>query len=84
MVLAQRAKHPSRDDIGRELVLDEGDAVAQLELAFLQALDLQLVGAGRIVQRLDGGIEVAVLLSQARQLRPELAFFLIRHRCRYD
>ena len=75
---------PSRNDIGRELVLDKGDAVAQIQLALFQALDLQLVGARGIVQRLDRGVEVTMLLPQARQLRPELAFFLIRHCCRYD
>ena len=70
----------SRDNIRRELVLDEGDAVAQLQLALLQALHLDDVGARRLLQRRNRGVEVAMLLLQARQLRPKLAFFLLRHR----
>jgi hypothetical protein len=66
-----------RDDVGRQLVFDEGDAVAQLQLALLQPLDLDDVGAGQPLQRRDRGIEVAMLLLQARQLRPKLAFFLV-------
>src|SRR4051794_39890142 len=31
----------SRDDVGRDLVLDEGDAVSQVELALLEPLHLQ-------------------------------------------
>jgi hypothetical protein len=68
------------DDIGGELILDEGDAVAQLQLAFLEALHLDHVGAGRVLQRSDRGVEVAMLLLQARKLRPKLAFFLFCHR----
>ena len=37
--------HALGDDVGRELVFDEGDAVAQVQLALLQALDLNDVGA---------------------------------------
>src|SRR5579863_6848867 len=70
----------SGDDIRRQLVLDEGDAVAQLQLALLQALHLVDVGTGRGLQRRNRGVEVAMLLLQARQLRPKLAFFLFRHR----
>ena len=70
----------SRNNIRRELVFDEGDAVAQLQLALLQALDLDDVGARRLLQRRNRGVEVAMLLLQARQLRPKLAFFLCRHR----
>jgi hypothetical protein len=68
------------DDIGGELILDEGDAVAQLQLAFLEALYLDDVGAGRFLQRGDRSVEVAMLLLQARKLRPKLAFFLFCHR----
>jgi hypothetical protein len=68
------------DDIRGELVLDEGDAVAQLQFAFLQALHLDHVRAGRVLQGGDRGIEVAMLLLQARKLRPKLAFFLFCHR----
>src|ERR1700723_1937957 len=68
------------NDIRRELVFDEGDAVAQLQLALLQALHLDDVGAQRMLQRRNRGVEIAMLLLQARQLRPKLAFFLFRHR----
>ncbi len=70
----------SRNDIRRELVFDEGDAVAQLQLALLQALHLDDVGAQRMLQRRNRGVEVAMLLLQARKLRPKLAFFLFCHR----
>ena len=68
------------DDIRGQLILDEGDAVAQLQLAFLEALHLDHVGAGRVLQRGDRGVEVAMLLLQARKLRPKLTFFLFCHR----
>ena len=70
----------SRNDIRRQLVLDEGDAVAQLQLALLQALNLDDVGARRDLERRNRGIEVAMLLLQACKLRPKLAFFLLCHR----
>ena len=73
-------RRSSRNDIRRELVLDEGDAVAQLQLALLQALHLDDVGARRLLQRRNRGVEVAMLLLQARKLRPKLAFFLFGHR----
>jgi hypothetical protein len=73
----------SRDDIRRELVLDKGDAVAEVELALLEPLHLQEVRAGRRLQGKDGGVEVAVLLLQPRQLLPQLAFFLFGHRYRW-
>ena len=69
----------SRNDVRRQLVFDEGDAVAQLQLALLQALDLDDVAARRFLQRSNRGIEVAMLLQKARKLRPKLAFFLFRH-----
>src|ERR1700722_12425717 len=70
-----------RDNIRRKLVLDEGDAIAQVQFALLQALHLNKVGAHRILERRNRGVEVAMLLLQARQLRPKLAFFLCCHRC---
>jgi len=35
----------SRNDIGRKLVLDEGDAIPEKQLPFLETLDLQQIGA---------------------------------------
>jgi len=55
-------------------------AIAQLKLAFFQPLYLDNIRARRFLQRRDRGVEVAVLLKQARKLRPKLAFFLLRHR----
>src|SRR5580692_7469608 len=71
----------SRNDVRRQLVFDEGDAVAQLQLALLQALHLDDVGAERVLQCSNRGVEIAMLLLQARQLQPQLAFFLVCH-CR--
>jgi len=72
--------HALGDYIRSELVFDEGDAVAQLQLALLQPLDLDNVGARQPFQRRDRGIEVAMVLQQAPQLRPKLALFLVCHR----
>ena len=57
-----------------------GDAVAQVELTFFQPLYLQLVGSRGMLQCRNRGIKVAMLLLQARKLRPKLAFFLFCHR----
>jgi hypothetical protein len=65
--------------VGGELVLDEGDAVAQHELSLLQSLHLQKVGPGHVVEGLDRNVEVAMLLLEARQLHPKLAFFILVH-----
>ena len=77
--LARSDAKTSRDDVRRELVLDEGNPVPQDQLALLQPLDLQDVGAGRYLQRLDRGVEVAMFLQQARKLPAEFAFFLACH-----
>jgi hypothetical protein len=65
-----------RNDIRRELILDEGDAIAQVQFALLEPLHLKQIGTGGHLQRFDGGVEVAMLLLQARKLRAELAFLL--------
>src|SRR5580704_1048827 len=59
---ARGEKEELRNDIRRELVFDESDAVAQLQLALLQALDLDDVGAQRMLQRRNRSVEVAMLL----------------------
>ena len=71
------------DNIRRDLVFDAADLVAQHQLAFLQALHLDHVGAGRHRQGDDRGVEVAVFLLQARQLLAQLAFVVLRHRHRW-
>ena len=70
---------PLGDDIGRDLVLDESDAVAQVELSLLQPLDLQHIGPGSALERLDRGIEIAMLLHQPREIVAEFPFFLLGH-----
>src|SRR5689334_21578303 len=60
----------SRDDIGRELILDMRDAVTQYQLALLEPLDQDDVGGRRCLERLDGGVEIVVLLPQAGKLCP--------------
>src|SRR3990170_2470519 len=68
------------DDVGEELVLDAGDLVLEGELLLFQALKLKRVGAARFLQRIDGAVEVAVLLLEPEQRRPELANLLALHR----
>src|SRR4051812_14335766 len=68
------------NDVRRQLIFDEGNAVTQDELALLEPLDLQDVGSGQSLQRFDRDIEVAMLLPQPRKLSPQLDFFLFGHR----
>jgi len=74
----------SRNNIRRQLILDRADLVAQHQLAFLQPLYLDQIGGGRRRQGRDRGVKVAVLLLQARQLLPQLAFFIFGHRHRWS
>ena len=74
-----RESRTSGDDIGGQLILDERNAVAQHELALFQPLHLDLVMARRTRQRLDRGIEIAVLLLQACQFRAQRGIVLGRH-----
>jgi hypothetical protein len=68
-------------DVGGELILDEGDAVAQDQLSLLEALNLENVRSRRNLQRFDRDIEVAMFLPQPYKLSPQLDFFLFGH-CR--
>jgi hypothetical protein len=76
---ARPGKTRSRNDVRRQLVFDESDAVAQLQLALLQPLNLDDIGARRFLQSSNRGVQVTMLLQEARKLRPKLAFFLFRH-----
>ena len=69
----------SGDDVGGDLVFDEGDAVAQQELALLQPLQAQQIRRGRLMQRVDRRVEVAVLLLQPGKLGLEFALILVGH-----
>jgi hypothetical protein len=80
--LLHNAQRASGDDVGRDLVFDEGDAIAQLQLPLLQALQHQQVRRRRLMQRVDRGIEIAVLLLQTRELGVEFALILVIHGCK--
>ena len=69
----------SGDDVGRDLVFDEGDAVAELQLALLQPLQPQQIRRGRLVQGIDRRVEVAVLLLQPCELGFEFALIFVGH-----
>src|SRR5882757_6294000 len=71
----------SGDDVGRDLIFDEGDAIAQLQLPLLQALQHQEIRRRRLMQRINRSIEIAVLLLQTRKLGVEFALILIVHGC---
>ena len=67
------------DDIGCDLVFDEGDAVPKLQLAFFQSLQSQQVRSGRLMQRVDRRIEIPVLLLQPCELGFEFALIFLGH-----
>jgi len=67
------------NDIRRDLVFDEGDAVAQLQLALLQPLQPQQIRRGRLMQGIDRRVEIAVLLLQPRKLGLQLALIFVGH-----
>ncbi len=69
----------SGNDVRRDLVFDEGDAVAQLQLAFLQPLQPQQIRRRRLMQRVDRRIEIAMLLLQPGELVFELALIFVGH-----
>lgn len=69
----------SGDDVRGDLVFEEGNPVAQLQLAFFQPLQLQQVRRGRMVQSLDCGIKVTMLLLQPGQLEGEFVIVLFGH-----
>ena len=60
--------------------LEPADLVAQDKLPLLQPLYLNQIGARRIGQSRNGGVEVAVFLLKARQLVAQLALFVFGHR----
>jgi hypothetical protein len=67
------------NDIGRDLVFDKSDAVAQLQFAFLQALQAQQIRSGRLMQGIYRRVEIAVLLLQPRELVFEFALIFLGH-----
>src|ERR1700748_1979179 len=75
----QPGRARSGDDVWRDLVFDEGDAVAKLQLALLQPLQPQQVGGRRLMQRIDRRVEIAVLLLQPGELSVQLALIFVGH-----
>lgn len=69
----------SSDDVGRDLVFDEGDPIAQQQLAFFQPLQPQEIWRGRLMQRINRRVEVAVFLLQACEFCVQLALVWIGH-----
>jgi hypothetical protein len=67
------------DDVGQQLVLDAGDLVLEEQLLFLEPLQLELIGAAGFLQRVNGAVEIAMLLLEFEQRRPELANVLALH-----
>src|SRR6267154_2148674 len=70
---------PSRNDVRRQLILDEGNSVAQNEFAFFQALNLDKVDTWDGLQRFDRSVKVAMLLPQPLELCLQLDFFFFGH-----
>jgi hypothetical protein len=62
----------SGDDIGNEQVFDLLNLVLEAEFHFLEPAKLKLISRSGCLERLDSGIEIAVLLQQGLQLCPKL------------
>jgi len=77
--MALRGVAKSGNDVRRDLVFDEGDAVAQLQFAFLQPLQPQQIRRRRLVQGIDRRVEIAVLLLQPGELGFEFALIFVGH-----
>ena len=60
-------------------VFDEGDAVAQLQLALFQPLQPQQIRRRRLMQRVDRRIEIAMFLLQPGELVFQLALIIVGH-----
>jgi len=76
---ARGASSKLGNNVGQELILDAGDLVLEEQLLLFQPLELKLIGAARFLERVDGAVEIAVLLLELEQRRPELANLLALH-----
>ena len=72
----------SGNDVGCDLVFDEGDTIAQLQFALLQPLQPQQIWGGRMMQRIDRRVQIAVLLLQPGELGMQLALIFVGHDAR--
>jgi len=66
-------------NIGKKTVLDTGDQVFQLQLAFFQPRQLQQIAMRRIGNCRDRGIEIAMFLAKLGELRLQDLFFFVGH-----
>src|SRR5208283_4398433 len=64
-------RHPSGDDVRRELVLQLRELVPKQKLPLFQPLQLQLIGLAGVAQSLDGRVEITVLFAQTFDLGGE-------------
>src|SRR5882724_10745131 len=67
------------NNVRRDLIFDEGDAVAQLQLALFQPLQPQQIRRRRLMQGIDRRIEVAMLLVQPSELGFKFALIFVGH-----
>ena len=66
-------------NIRKKTVIDTGDQVLQLQLAFFQPRQLQLIAMRRIGNCGDRGIEIAMFLAKLGELRLQDLFFFVGH-----
>jgi hypothetical protein len=81
---SDQAGKPSGDDIGRQAVIQPGDLVPELELAFLQPRDLELVRPRPLLQGVHGRVQILVGLTQIGDFNPDNSLkiglaFVVRH-----
>ena len=67
------------DDVRRDLVFDESDAVAQQQFALFQPLQSQQIRGRRLMQCIDRSIQITVLLLQPCELGMQLALIFVGH-----
>lgn len=78
VVSAESNRETSGNDVGKQLVVELADLVLELELALLQPGELDLIMSRHRVQRIDRGIQIAMLLRQRFKAGLQ---FLVVHAC---
>ena len=74
-----RRGRASRDDVGDQTILKVLDAIADGQLALLEALDRQMVGTAGGDEGVDGGIHVTMLLTELDQFAADFLLFFFGH-----
>src|SRR6476620_2560895 len=82
LIFAAPRNDGSGNNVGRDLVFDEGDSVAQLQLALFQPLQSQKIRRRRLLQRVNRRVEIAVLLLQSREFGVKFALIFVGHGAR--